>query len=397
MEGDHQQMDMATRDSTQCGRGTQALRAGLAALVAGAVLAACGTGQGAQPTPTPIPQARTIERPTYKVARGDIVEELRLSGRVAAVRQEDVGFTKAGRVARIHVRQGQKVKKGQLLAELEQGELANNLAQARAALEQAKLELNRGEASQRFAVQRAQLDLEEAQAKLRQATTEDELVLARIGVRRAQVGLQEAQLITNEEAEARVAQAQLEYNRLNAQAQAGRLLAPFAGEVSAVAVEPGASVEEYAPVVTIVDPSEREVRVENVTGSELQRLGVNQRVTLLFNRYEETPIQGVIKRLPQGATSGTDLNPDSTVHISYDPGKLDLDIGDLAQAIVTLQRKENVLVLPPAALRTFQGRQFAVVQEGNRQRRVDIEVGITGAGKVEIKSGLEEGQVVVGQ
>jgi RND family efflux transporter MFP subunit len=325
------------------------------------------------------------------------VEELELTGRVAAVNQQDVGFTKGGRVLRLNVRIGDHVKKGQVLAELDQAELLNSLAQAKVALEQARLALQRGEASKRFAVARAKLDIQEARAVLQQAKTEGERTLARIGVQKAQITLQEAQAITNEEAEAQVAQAQLEYNRLNRQAQAGKLVAPFDGEVSAIAVTPGASVEEFAPVMTIIDPGEREVRAENVTGSELQRLGVNQPVTLRFNRYQATPVPGVIKRLPQDTTGQTGVKTDSAVHVAFDPGRLNLDIGDLAEIVVTLQHKEGVLFLPPPAVRNFQGRQFVVVQNGDRQSRVDVEVGITSAGKVEIVSGLKEGQVVVGQ
>jgi multidrug efflux pump subunit AcrA (membrane-fusion protein) len=64
---------------------------------------------------------------------------------------------------------------------------------------------------------------------------------------------------------------------------------------------------------------------------------------------------------------------------------------------VTLQRKDNVLWLPPQAIRTFQGRQFVVVDEGNRQRRVDVKLGIQGPDRIEIVDGLKEGQKVVGQ
>ena len=53
--------------------------------------------------------------------------------------------------------------------------------------------------------------------------------------------------------------------------------------------------------------------------------------------------------------------------------------------------------LPPQALRNFDGRRFAVLEENGSQRRVDVEVGIETAERVEIETGLEEGQTVVGQ
>jgi len=50
---------------------------------------------------------------------------------------------------------------------------------------------------------------------------------------------------------------------------------------------------------------------------------------------------------------------------------------------------------PPQAIRTFEGRTFAVVQDGQGQRRVDVKVGITNEDQTEILEGLTEGQVVV--
>jgi multidrug efflux pump subunit AcrA (membrane-fusion protein) len=64
---------------------------------------------------------------------------------------------------------------------------------------------------------------------------------------------------------------------------------------------------------------------------------------------------------------------------------------------VVLERKDDVLWLPPQAIRTFEGRKFVVVQEeGEAQRRVDVKVGIESEDRVEIEEGLTEGQVVIG-
>jgi len=70
--------------------------------------------------------------------------------------------------------------------------------------------------------------------------------------------------------------------------------------------------------------------------------------------------------------------------------------GDLVRVTVVLERKTGVLWLPPAAVRTFEGRKFVVVQEGAGQRSVDVTLGIESDDRVEIVDGLEEGDVVVG-
>jgi multidrug efflux pump subunit AcrA (membrane-fusion protein) len=176
------------------------------------------------------------------------------------------------------------------------------------------------------------------------------------------------------------------------------LYAPYDGQIAAVAVQPGAAVEAFKPVLSVMDPREREIRVDSVVSTDLQRLSAKQPVTLRFSRYPDQPAKGVVERLPGGGAGAGGAPADPSLHISYDPGKLDLDIGDLAQVIVTLQRKEKVLWLPPQAIRTFQGRRFVVIEgEGGRQRRVDVKLGIEAADKVEIVEGLKEGQKVIGQ
>jgi multidrug efflux pump subunit AcrA (membrane-fusion protein) len=53
--------------------------------------------------------------------------------------------------------------------------------------------------------------------------------------------------------------------------------------------------------------------------------------------------------------------------------------------------------LPPQAVRSFEGRRFVVVREGERQRRQDVKIGIVSSDRVEILDGLKAGDVIVGQ
>jgi multidrug efflux pump subunit AcrA (membrane-fusion protein) len=91
------------------------------------------------------------------------------------------------------------------------------------------------------------------------------------------------------------------------------------------------------------------------------------------------------------------VKADPAIHISFPTAGLQLDVGDVSQVIVTLEHKEGVLWLPPQAVRSFDGRRFVVVQEGVRQRRVDVKVGIVTLDRVEITEGVKEGDIVIGQ
>jgi len=69
----------------------------------------------------------------------------------------------------------------------------------------------------------------------------------------------------------------------------------------------------------------------------------------------------------------------------------------VAKIKIVLEKKDNVLWLPPEAIRSFEGRRFVVVKEGDRERRAPIRIGIETPERVEILEGVEQGDVVIGQ
>ncbi|HUV07953.1 MAG TPA: efflux RND transporter periplasmic adaptor subunit, partial [Spirochaetia bacterium] len=116
--------------------------------------------------------------------------------------------------------------------------------------------------------------------------------------------------------------------------------------------------------------------------------------------YPGKVINGTIRRLPYVGLLGMDYveTLDNSTRIRFTPTKsMNLKVGDLARATIILEERDNVLYLPPDAVRVFQGRRFVVVQEPDRRRRVDVKIGIESEDRVEIKEGLQEGLTAVGQ
>lgn len=143
--------------------------------------------QNAQPTASP-----QRPRPTYTVQRGEVVSELVLTGRVVPVQQE-LAFLETGVVGRVTVQRGDQVVPGQLLAELALGDLEDQMRQARTIYEQDKRALEQGIEAGNIAVRQATLDLEQARALLaevRQPAKPDELARARARVDQARAELQ---------------------------------------------------------------------------------------------------------------------------------------------------------------------------------------------------------------
>ncbi|TAK25485.1 MAG: efflux RND transporter periplasmic adaptor subunit [Chloroflexota bacterium] len=116
-----------------------------AALAVGALFIATGCTRlvEEEPTPTPLPTPAESTKPIFTVKRGNLIETVRGLGRVAASEEATMYFKQAGRLKRLYVEITQRVKKGDILAELETGSLATQIAQAKINLEVADLGLKR--------------------------------------------------------------------------------------------------------------------------------------------------------------------------------------------------------------------------------------------------------------
>jgi multidrug efflux pump subunit AcrA (membrane-fusion protein) len=121
---------------------------------------------------------------------------------------------------------------------------------------------------------------------------------------------------------------------------------------------------------------------------------------VVSSHYPGQDLPGTVLSLPypygSGGSAGSLEEEDRITHLEVDLRGVTLEPGDLVRVTVVLERKDDVLWLPPAAIRTFEGRKFVVVQEGAGQRRVDITLGIESEDRIEIVDGLEEDQVVIG-
>jgi RND family efflux transporter MFP subunit len=196
--------------------------------------------------------------------------------------------------------------------------------------------------------------------------------------------------LTLADAQARLAMAQ--------QAQADiELQAPFSGQVLSLGIAPGSSVKAFQAVLTLADPSNLEVAAVP-SAADLAQLGSGQPAVIRLSSRQGSDFDGKITRLPLAVSSNSGADSqDTTVHFSLDDPSVQLALGDAATILVTIDSRTDVLWLPPAAIRSFQDQDFVFVESGGVQRRVNVTVGLRSAERVEIVSGLEEGQTVVGQ
>ena len=159
-------------------------------------------------------------------------------------------------------------------------------------------------------------------------------------------------------------------------------------------------MQGYRTVLSIADPTELEIMADLAT-SELSEL--TEGTVLLaevINRPGEQ-IPGFIRRLPYpygggGRIEGVQDDDTSTrVTLEKSVSELGMNVGDRVRITVELERSVETLWLPPQAVRTFEGRNFVVIQEDGGQRRLDVAIGIRSSDRLEILDGLSEGQIVI--
>jgi RND family efflux transporter MFP subunit len=254
-------------------------------------------------------------------------------------------------------------------------------------------------------VHEAELELRIAEASYQQALRAQQVHGYQVQLQEQEVNLTRMQ-IERLEAGLDVEEIRLTVERLKAQLSDARLTAPFDGRVLGVSVTEGRAMEAYRPVLTIGDPSDVELSA-NLTGSMMEDLIEGMEATCTVSNRPGEEFAGYIRRLPYPygtggrTTSGTagveDTDESARIGLEVTAEEAGLDLGDLMHVTVVLESKEDILWLPPQAIRTFEGRKFVVVQEGDGQRRVDVKIGLESEDRVEIEEGLTEGQIVVGQ
>lgn len=378
-------------------------------LVAGcALLPSTRTQQAANepPTPTPIPTSPVPAKPTYKVQKGEVVKEMTFSGRISPVKEEDLFFRTNGRVRTVFVKRNDTIKKGDVLADLEIEGLERDLASAQLELERAQVTLDEAEKGLAFDRKSTQLQYDMASIrldKLRQsgadstsiALAEKELEIAQIAVDKLAGNV--SVLLKND-----FTRAQYNVDKLNQQIAEAQVIAPFDGLLLSISLVPGQAVEGYKVVATLADVDNLEVTAD-LFSDQLKDLAEEMTVSVALSSRPGQALSGLIRQLPypygKGGSGKTIEEQDKSTRISVKESaeEAGFKLGDLVRVTVELERKADVLWVPPQALRLFNGRRFAVVQDGDAQRRVDVTVGIEGEDRIEIEEGLEEGQTVVGQ
>jgi RND family efflux transporter MFP subunit len=308
-------------------------------------------------------------------------EMLDVTGSLVSSVAVDVKTEFAGRLVAMLKQEGDRVRKGELLAQLEEVNARLAAGQARANLDVAQAALDRA----RVAEDHARTELERAQNLLKSGgITDRDYQAAQMTARdtRAQVKLAEAQVDQSRQTLA------LAEKRLND----CRIISPIGGEVERKALNPGSWVDGNVLLYRLVDNQRLELQAF-VASSDLGRVGKGQRIRFNVAAYPGEVFNATILSL-SAAVDSQNRSLLVRAAVSNPAGKL--RAGMFVKGGIVTGTKPAALVVPVDAIWRRTGQPpFVFVVEENRARRREVKTGLEQAQGVEVTSGLKPGDWVV--
>jgi HlyD family secretion protein len=353
------------------------------------------------------------------VERGDLARVVVATGKIQPVAKVEVKSKASGIVKKLYVDYGDRVKAGQVLAELDKVQLeANvreakaNLAAAQASLEAAEATLERNKVDAegpdvpflKTSMDRAQQMykdgliskalVEEAEKSYQMALNKQMSAQRNIAVSRAEVLKTKAQ----------VAQAQAALERAEEDLRNSTIVSPIDGIVLSRDVQVGDAVSsilvlgsQATLILTLGDTSEVYVQGK-VDEADIGKVYLNQPARIVVESFRDKKFVGKVTKIsPLGKEKDNVTTFEVRVSIQNPGGELKANMS--ANAEILLEEKKNVLMIPEAALIYDKDRNASVetpdAKAEKGRKKISVKLGISNGVKTEIVAGLNEKQQVI--
>lgn len=326
---------------------------------------------------------------------GTVATSLFGIGTIEARRSYFIGPTAAGRVQSINVDVGDRVKAGQVLAEIDPIDLDERMRSLEASYARAQSAVIAAEAQRKDT--QARRELARLNAK-RYLDLGEKRFVSSSAVESKQQELTSAQA-AQESADANLLGARQELTRLKAdqeglrqQRQNLRLVAPQDGIVTSRDAEPGSTVIAGQSVVKLIEPESLWVKVRLDQGrSRGLAVGLPAQISLRSNLT--ATLSGKVVRVEPVSDSVTE---ERIAFVALEKLPSGLTVGELAEVTVNTAQGVSLPTLPNAAIKhTIQGTGIWVVRAG-KPVFANVAVGETSLdGAVQIRDGLHAGEMVI--
>jgi macrolide-specific efflux system membrane fusion protein len=332
---------------------------------------------------------------TQKVTRGDIVKNVNAVGEIGAVKLVNVGAQASGQIESIHVKIGDKVKKGDLVAKIDSTSQKNELNTTAAKLDSYKSQLKSSEVALKMAeakYNRSKMLLEnDAISKQEFENIENEYEMAKTKI------IEIDSLIKQTVISLETARKNLDYTVITA---------PLDGTIVSLPVKVGQTVNAMMNTPTIAqiaDLGSVEILME-ISEGDILKIKPNQSVKfsiLSSDTFYETSIKSIDPALTtltndkyNGVTEANEaIYYYARAEITNEDEKL--RIGMTTQNFIEIEKRKDVLTIPISAVYEKDGRKYVKTLADKKTHVKEITTGLSDDLLIEVTSGLEEGEDVI--
>jgi len=354
-----------------------------------------------------------------KVDKGDLAKSVVATGKIEPITKVEIKSKASGIVKKLYVDYGDKIKKGQMLAELDRDEIQARVDQARAQMEASSASLS----GTRADLERAKVDAEGPDVPMLKRAYNRAQGMAKEGVVSASAlddaeknyvmsvnkqNVSKAQLRVLQakigQAEGQVAQDRANLKQLEEQLSYTTIESPIDGIVLSRDVEIGDAVSSILVlgssatlVMTLGDTSEVYVKGK-VDESDIGKVYLGQPARIKVESFKDKTFTGKVTKIsPMGVEKDNVTTFEVRVSINNPEGVLKAMM--TANAEIILEEHKNVLQIPEGSIIYDKDKKASVevpepkAKEG--KKKVAVNIGISNGAKTELLSGLKEGDQVV--
>jgi len=306
----------------------------------------------------------------FKVRRERITEKITYTGTLEALTKINITPEVGGKIARIHVQEGDRVAQGQLLAELETESIRLQLRQAEAGVAVAEASqadaLRNKERMDRLIKENAVSEMQREKIQLAYDAAAAQLEQARAGLNLARHAL-----------------------------DVSIMKAPFAGVVASKNAEVGDVINPMmggysgaSGVLTLMDYSKIKIAVA-ISSEDIGRIRKGQEAVLRVGAIPGRDFRGAVRVVNLTADP---LNKKFGVEVVIDNPDAALRPGTFGDLVFEVQSHENALVIPQKAILE---NTYVFIVEGGKAVKKNVALGLQNTTMVEVLDGLAEGALVV--
>lgn len=326
----------------------------------------------------------------------DIQQTVVATGTVRSSNRVEVGARVSGKVEKILVKLGQKVKKGELIAELDSITQENTLNSAQAQLAAYKAQLVAAQTAYRVANSNFQRI---AKLYKRKASSLDDYENAQNNLDSAKANVEQIQ--------AQIKQSEIEVNTAAANLNYTKITSPIDGTVISIPVSVGQTVNANQTTPTIIQVADLDTMLikPEISEGDITKIKPGMKVQFTTLAEPDEIYQAEIASVDPALTTLTDNEYSESVSdtnaIYYYANVLvpnpehKLQIGMTTQNTIITAQKQHVLVVPTLAIQKRNGQNSVQILDGDKVVEKVVQIGLHDDINTEILSGLNEGDNVI--